>query len=105
MQGPEQKVTLCDLTTFYSVVGGGVTSYLRQKAAVVEAYPALRLVRILPGERDRREEMGNVCTYWVKSRRVGFNPHYRYLLNYNKIMQILADERPQVLEVACPYWL
>ena len=48
---PTSTLSVLDITEFYGDTTGGVRTYLREKAAYVEAHPALRHVLALPGDR------------------------------------------------------
>ncbi len=102
---PMNRPVICDITTFYSELGGGVTSYLDLKKKLVKKQSDIELVRILGGPKDELVIENNVRTYFIKSPKYPFAPAYRLLLNYRKITSILEKELPVAVEIECPYWL
>jgi alpha-1,6-mannosyltransferase len=96
-------VKVCDLTQSYAPTGGGVRTYLHAKREEL-----LRLgmehVLIVPGARDAVTRTGAATTYQVGGPGIPFAPAYRLLLRADKVLRILARERPDVVEVQCP-WL
>jgi alpha-1,6-mannosyltransferase len=93
---------LCDLTQFYSPVGGGVRRYISEKAKHLRAAGHRHLL-IVPGEKsERHEEEGNIL-YTIASPLVSATARYRALLNLALIEEILEQERPDIIESGDPY--
>lgn len=94
-----------DITTFYSTGRGGITTYLERKAQLSAAHGRVDHNLILGGPKDELGNFHGSRCYWVKSRPCGWNPHYRYLINYFKIKKILCEAQPDVIETSDPYWI
>ncbi len=93
---------VCDLTQFYSPVGGGVRRYLSEKAKHLRAVGHQHLL-IVPGEKtERREENGNII-YTIASPLISRTARYRALLNLPLIEEALERERPDIIESGDPY--
>lgn len=93
---------VCDLTQFYSPVGGGVRRYISEKAKHLQAAGHRHLL-IVPGEKtERREENGNII-YTIASPLISRTARYRVLLNLALIEEALERERPDIIESGDPY--
>ena len=95
---------VCDLTQFYSPVGGGVRRYLSEKVRFIREHSAEdEHLLIVPGERDevRREERSSV--YTIRSPLISRTSRYRALLRLEAIEEILETERPDLIESGDPY--
>lgn len=94
---------VCDLTQFYSPVSGGVKRYVREKIRFMEARGAGSHLLIIPGERDERmtEGASTVCT--IRSPLLSRRSGYRALVRLSAINEILAAERPDIIECGDPY--
>lgn len=93
---------VCDLTQFYSPVGGGVRRYIREKARYLQVAGHQHLL-IVPGEKtERREESGNIV-YTIASPLISRTARYRALLNLSLIEEALERERPDIIESGDPY--
>jgi alpha-1,6-mannosyltransferase len=96
-------VKVCDLTQSYAPTGGGVRTYLHAKREELLRM-GMEHVLIVPGPRDGVTRAGAATTYHVGSAAIPFAQAYRLLLRADKVLRILARERPDVVEVQCP-WL
>ena len=93
---------VCDLTQFYSPVGGGVRRYISEKAKHLRAAGHRHLL-IVPGEKtERREEDGNIV-YTIASPLISRTARYRVLLNLALIEEVLEREKPDIIESGDPY--
>ncbi|MFI0347416.1 MAG: glycosyltransferase [Chthoniobacterales bacterium] len=93
---------ICDLTQFYSPVGGGVRRYLSEKAKHLGAAGHRHLL-IVPGERtERREEEGNII-WTIASPLISRRARYRALTNLAMVEEILEREKPDLIESGDPY--
>ncbi len=93
---------VCDLTQFYSPVGGGVRRYISEKAKHLRAAGHRHLL-IVPGEKtERREENGNIV-YTIASPLISRTARYRALLNLTLIEEVLEQEKPDIIESGDPY--
>ena len=93
---------ICDLTQFYSPVGGGVRRYISEKAKHLVGSGHRHLL-IVPGERTERceEEYSIVCT--IASPLISRTARYRALTNLAIIEEILEREKPDLIESGDPY--
>ena len=94
---------LCDLTQFYSPVSGGVKRYVHEKQRYVRTHTAHEHLLIVPGERTGRTIDGPVRVYTIRSPLVSRTSRYRMLLNLEAVEEILAAERPDLIESGDPY--
>lgn len=95
---------ICDLTQFYSPVGGGVKRYISEKVAWMRrARPGDRHVLVIPGESNDCREDGPARVYSVRSPLVSRTARYRALLNLTAVEEILEKERPDLIESGDPY--
>ena len=95
---------LCDVTQFYSPLSGGVKRYVHEKIAYIEQYsPDDEHVLIVPGERTESTSNGRSRIYSVHSPIVSRTSRYRALLNLRVVEEIIARERPDIIESSDPY--
>lgn len=95
---------ICDLTQFYSPVGGGVRRYVSEKIAWMRrARPDTRHVLIIPGDKTACRDDGPSRVYTIRAPLVSRTARYRVLLNLTAIEEILEKERPDVIESGDPY--
>jgi alpha-1,6-mannosyltransferase len=97
------------LTNYWHERSGGIATFYHQlmQAANRERH---RMVLVVPGKEDEIRECGAHCRiYKVAARPSPFNPEYRtiyprdFLLPGSKIQHILAEERPDVVEICDKY--
>jgi len=95
---------ICDLTQFYSPVGGGVRRYVSEKIAWIRrARPDDKHVLVIPGAETACREDGSSRVYTIKSPLVSRTARYRVLLNLTAVEEVLERERPDVIESGDPY--
>jgi alpha-1,6-mannosyltransferase len=101
-----ETMMICDLTQSWSATaGGGVGTYLREKQRYfVEKSPA-QLLRIVPGEQDKIERIGDHIFAEVAAPKVPGSPHYRFIVNTKKVHALLQEFRPDIIESHCPWVL
>lgn len=101
----ERALTICDLAQAFAETSGGVKTYLLEKRRHILASTPHRHVLIVPGAADRTTHDGRSTLHEVAAPEVrGYAP-YRFILRLDKVRRLLARERPDVVELACPYWL
>lgn len=93
---------VCDLTQFYSPVGGGVRRYLQEKRKYLSSTGHHHLL-IVPGEKTERREEGYGTIYTIASPLVSRTARYRALLNLTLVEEILEREQPDIIESGDPY--
>jgi len=94
---------ICDLTTLWidGGTGGGVNTYLAEKARYLAQRGGAEHVIVVPGARTRTQRLHGSTLYTIQSPRLPANPAHRVLWNRAAITQILQAERPSVVEVDC----
>ena len=99
---PAATLGVLDITEFYGDTTGGVRTYLREKAAYVEAHPNFRQVLALPGSRDAISQSEGVRVYRLKGPIVPKQAPYRFMLATRTNRRIVTHEQPNVIEVGSP---
>lgn len=99
---PAARLAVQDITEFFGDTTGGIRTYLRQKAAYVEAHPEYRHILVLPGSRDAITESDAVRVYRLRGPRVPRQAPYRFMLATRSNRRITVHERPDVIEVGSP---
>jgi alpha-1,6-mannosyltransferase len=95
---------ICDLTQFYSPVGGGVRRYVSEKIAWMKrARPGDEHILIIPGAETACRQDGASRVYTIRAPLVSRTARYRVLLNLTAIEEILEKERPDIIESGDPY--
>lgn len=105
MSGSE-PLLLCDLTQSYSPHGGGgVGVYMAEKRRHVLQNTSHRLLQIVPGPKDRVEIDGRHIWCEIGAEPVNGSPNYRFILRKDKVREVLAGFRPDIIESMCPWVL
>lgn len=94
---------ICDVVQFYSPLGGGVRRYLEDKIHFLDTRQDLEHVMIVPSDRDTIRLQGQTRIYEIKSVRLAGSISYRMLLNKARILSIVEEEKPDIIEVGDPY--
>lgn len=94
---------ICDLAQFYSPLGGGVKRYIGDKQRHLEKEAGWEHVLIIPSFRDAVTSGPVTRLYEVKSPRLIGSRSYRILMDRKKILEIIQNERPDLIEVGDPY--
>lgn len=98
---------ICDLTTLYiEGGGGGVNTYLIEKARyLAEHHATFRHTIIVPGNRNATRSLYGSTVYTLRSPRFFYNPHHRIMMHSRHVKQLLAEMKPDLVEVDCIYFL
>ncbi|MFL6584163.1 MAG: glycosyltransferase [Chthoniobacterales bacterium] len=97
---------ICDLTQFYAPRSGGVKRYLQEKIHFIqEGGQEHEHVLIVPGRDTAASSAPRSHVYTIASPLVPRSGGYRILLDLRAIGEILARERPDIIESADPYQL
>lgn len=97
---------VCDLTQSYSPHGGGgVGVYLAEKRRYVLEQTQHRLLQIVPGPEDLIEVNGRHIWCEIGSEPVNGSPNYRFIMRKEKVREVLAEYRPDIVESMCPWIL
>jgi alpha-1,6-mannosyltransferase len=99
---PSADLGVLDITEFYGDTTGGIRTYLRQKAAYVEAHPEFRHILALPGSRDAMTQSEGVRVYRLRGPAVPKQAPYRFMLATRTNRRIVRHERPDLIEVGSP---
>ncbi|MEO6871349.1 MAG: glycosyltransferase [Chthoniobacterales bacterium] len=94
---------ICDLTQFYSPLSGGVKRYVHEKIRYVQSTPNDEHVLIIPGAKSERIEAERSRIYTIASPLISRTSQYRALLDLRAIVEILEQERPDLIESGDPY--
>ena len=105
MISPQKRpLKICDLTQFYSPVGGGVRRYIEQKGAYLRRHrPDCQHILIVPGEKTESFGDALLRTYTIASPLLSRTSRYRALTKLHLIEEVLEKERPDIIESGDPY--
>lgn len=93
---------LCALTQSYAPTGGGVRTMLHAERDWFREHGHEHIL-IVPGDQDTVTRDGALTTCTVRSPLVPGSNVYRLLLRSDKVLRILRDEMPDVIETHCAY--
>lgn len=93
---------LVDISEFYSESGGGVKTYVHQKFAWCAAN-GREFTLIAPGAEDRVEPREGGKIIWVKCKPIPVDKRYFLFGDPAPVHDILAAEKPDVLEASSPW--
>lgn len=101
-----KPLLICDLTQSYSPSGGGgIGVYLAEKRRYVLEQTEHRLLQIVPGPEDRIVENGRHIWCEIGAEPVRGSPNYRFIMRKDKVREVLAQYRPDIIESMCPWVL
>ncbi len=98
------RLKICDVIQFHSPLSGGIKRYVTDKARFFSDRPELDHCVIVPGAKDAMEVHGRSRFYFIRSLPLVGAVGYRLLLSRWKILRILAQEKPHVVEIGDPYY-
>jgi alpha-1,6-mannosyltransferase len=100
---PPARLHVLDLTTLFidGGSGGGVNTYLTEKARYLSAQPHVEHTIVVPGDRDETTRLHGSRLVRLKSHRLPWNPEHRVLLRLRRVRRLLRDLRPDLVEVDC----
>lgn len=93
---------IVDVNEFYAEQGGGVRTYVNQKLAAAAAL-GHELVVIAPGPEDAEVERLGGRVHWVSGPPMPFDPRYHVLYRERRVHELIARERPDVIEGSSPW--
>jgi alpha-1,6-mannosyltransferase len=96
---------ICDIVQAYTDQSGGIRTYIRAKRDYIDQLGGLEHVLIIPGSEDSCQREGRLTTYTVKGPALPFSQPYRFTYRLNKVLSILREEQPQVIELGTGYIL
>ncbi len=94
---------ICDIAQFYSPLSGGVKRYLSDKARFLQADPGSQHVLIVPSDQTATRRTPTGTVHEIRSPRLIGSQSYRLLLARRQILEIVRQERPDLIEVGDPY--
>jgi alpha-1,6-mannosyltransferase len=94
---------ICDVVQFYSPIGGGIRRYLDEKVRHFSGLAGLEHIAIVPSHRDAVSTRYHTRFYEVKSPPLIGSLGYRALLGRRRIISIIEQERPELIEVGDAY--
>ena len=101
-------LTVLDITEWFGDTTGGIRTYLLQKSLYAQQREQLRHVLVVPGAGNSIETRSNAKTYRLRGPRIPRQPPYRLMLSRSKVMSVVGQERPDIIEVGSPFlsaWL
>ncbi len=99
---PAASMAVLDVTEFFAESSGGIRTYLLQKAAYVEARPALRQTLLVPGPKDAIHDADGVRCYRAHGPPVPRGTPYRFMFAARATRRVVEHEQPDVIEVGSP---
>ncbi len=94
---------VCDIVQFHSDLSGGVKRYVLDKIRHLSRQPGTEHIVLIPGPHDRVRQEGATRVYELASPPLLGSRSYRVLTARRRLLRILEDERPDVMEVDGPY--
>ena len=99
---PAAALGVLDCSEWFGPTSGGVRTYLLQKAAYVEAHPALRQTIVVPGACRLVGSGDGVRCHQLRSPAIPGRAPYRAILDRTTVEKIVHRERPDIIEVGSP---
>jgi alpha-1,6-mannosyltransferase len=96
-------VRVCDIVDAYHATSGGIRTYIDQKTRFLSATGEHEHVLIIPTDRDFHEQDGLTQVFGIASPRIPGCGEYRALLRERRVLAILDETHPDVVEWANPY--
>lgn len=97
------SMKICDVTQFYSSVGGGVKRYITEKRRHILEQTGDSHVLVIPGEKTAVVREGRLTTCTIASPPVNRTSRYRILVNLRVAREMILAEAPDVIESGDPY--
>jgi alpha-1,6-mannosyltransferase len=97
-------VKLLDITEYHSPVGGGVTTYLKEKARWIAGRTDVEHVIVVSGRDDREETWERSRVHHLGGPPVPASPGFYFLRGAERLAEILDAERPDVIELGSPFF-
>jgi alpha-1,6-mannosyltransferase len=100
---PGAQLAVADVTEWFGETSGGIRTYLLEKGRYVAARPWLRQALVVPGADDAVEHESGVTVYRLRGPRIPRQHPYRFMLATRSLRNIIAHERPHIIEVGSPF--
>lgn len=96
---------VCDLTQAYTSKSGGVRTYIQEKQRYIMQHTEHQHVLVVPGEKDCVWRDRNMSSYQIAAAQIPHCKPYRFTCRLDKVMAILKEEQPDVIELGSAYVL
>lgn len=94
---------ICDVVQFHSDLSGGVKRYIHGKMRYLQAQPGVDHTLVIPSAQNRVTHLFGSRVHEVRSPPLPGSKSYRALVARKHILDIIEDERPDVIETDSPY--
>ncbi|MCX7858251.1 MAG: glycosyltransferase [Deltaproteobacteria bacterium] len=95
---------ILDITTFFHSQSGGIRRYLCEKAEFLKS-TSWQHVIVVPGKKLRKSRLFRSTIYEVPSVKVPGTGGYRMFYGLGDVVNILSEEKPNIVEVGGSYFL
>ncbi|MFZ5807048.1 MAG: glycosyltransferase [Verrucomicrobiota bacterium] len=96
---------ICDVTQFFSPLGGGVRRYITEKRRYVQQYTQDEHILLIPASDTEVIREGRLTLCMVASPRVSNKTKYRMLFDLRQAAEFIREEKPDLIECSDPYHL
>ena len=97
-------IKVLDYSEFWSSTGGGVRRYYLEKIRYYKNNSDIKLTVIMPDKENSIEKISEQTQIIkVKASSVPFINNYRYFLNIFKIIRIIKEQQPDIIELGSPF--
>jgi alpha-1,6-mannosyltransferase len=93
---------ICDLTQATAERSRGVLTYLDAKRDYMEQKPQHRHIVVVPGKFDQVEYRGNTTIYHLGANYFPWGRMGRHIARLDKVIAVLKQEKPDVVELGSP---
>jgi len=100
----DARLRVADVALFYGERSGGIRTYLDEKVAWMRATRAAEHHLVVPGPRERHEDLGGSARHELPSLRVAASNGYRWPLGAGALKATLRAIRPDVVLLHDPFW-
>lgn len=94
---------ICDVVQFHSDLSGGVKRYIHGKMRFLQTQPGVDHTLIVPSSQNRVSDLYGSRVHEVRSPPLPGSRSYRLLMARKRILRILKEERPDVIEIDSCY--
>ena len=96
---------ICDLTQAYTETSGGIRTFVHEKQHFILQHTDYRHLLIVPGERDSVIKRGRLTIATIEAPPVAGCEPFRFILRLDKVYQLLARFKPDLIELGSAYVL